>query len=108
MKITIESLSKFDSQQFHDCAISTIECNYDTHVVVLPLLYSPYTEVAEKKIIIFNDITHVSIEVEEPWGEGIYICDMQLVLTDNKDLLSVAIQLNSGDKIKIHCKSFQI
>jgi hypothetical protein len=114
MKITPDTISKFDTSLFHDCALSKITCDYTNHSVQMPLLLSPYNDESVAILLLFGCTRSFEIELEEPWGEGIYVNDILITRnipalspTSNADIISVIITLNSGDTIKIRSETLE-
>ncbi len=104
----IENLAELSAESFHDFAISTINCDYENHIVYMPL--SGASRQNELFIVKFFDVKNLSVGLEEPWGDGIYISDIRYVTPVDiaNRYFDVILQLNSGDMITVVCTKFGI
>ncbi len=105
MKYSINNLSTFKTESFHDFAVSKINCNYENHTVEIPLLSR-----SRSCLFFFSDVKGLSISIEEPWGEGIYIADIlcKKAINKSENLFDFVVLVNSGDRIAISCTAFEV
>jgi hypothetical protein len=112
MKITSDTIKQFDSSIFHDTVVSTIVCDYEHHLIKIPLLGSLKNGESLNIYLSFEETISFSMSFEEPWGEGIYINEIVILENNinsisNTSLIKVSITLNSGDIINISCKTME-
>ncbi len=103
MKYSIDNLNLLRTESFHDYAISEIKCDYDNHVVTIPL-----SEKAPPYLFNFFGVKHLSVSIDEPWGEGVYVSDIYFDTEINKEgVFNMVLLINSGDKIEVTCTDFE-
>jgi hypothetical protein len=112
MKITSDTIKQFDDSIFHDTAISIIICDYEHHLIKMPLLGHLKNDKSPNMYLLFKETKSFSMNFEEIWGEGIYINEIVILensldSSSNTNSIKVSITLNSGDIINICCKTME-
>ncbi len=105
MRYNINNLSLFESGLFHDYSVSKINCDYENHVVEIPIVGQN-----DSCWLFFSDVKGLSVSIEEPWGEGIYVSEIiYKIATDMpENAFDFIVQVNSGDKITVSCTEFEV
>lgn len=106
MEFSIDNLNMLDPRLFHDHAISIIKCDYENHLVELPLLCSSNNN--KVLLLRFFGVSDFSVSINEPWGEGVYVVDTRSTCKPHtsNETFEIVFQINSGDEIRITCINF--
>jgi len=110
--ISRKNLSEIDNVYFHDAEIAEVISNYYNHTIAIPVqLYKKDGIKTFQTIITFENAVGIDISFCEPWGEGIYVLEVNAepveiahgisATLNSEDYFKVGFLLNSGDKINI-------
>ena len=107
---TITNQHELNSLELHDSRISIIQCDYDKHIVIVPILLdSPKYKNVEAKFL-FLGVKKVSVDIYEPWGAGVYVNEVSVnedIQAGKNKTFSTRILLNSGDCIFIESERIE-
>lgn len=93
-----EKLMNLTKIPLHDAELRELICNYDQHLVFIPVKINIPGKRPFNAELRFEDVLNLSIGLFEPWGPGIYIHEVSYKIDGN---INFTILLNSGDKIEI-------
>ena len=111
MVYTKRNITEIKDLYLHDSELMNLEISYFQKSLTIELKSSQ----GKKSFIRTKRLYHLIVEGKEPWGEGIYICelsvivekaDTQLTVSDN-DVFAINILMNSGDKIILYAKEVE-
>lgn len=84
----------------HGAEVRKIFCNYDKHIVKIPVQLHELNENVFASIVLYG-VKHVDIDIFEPWGEGIYIQEVFIEdVKETQDEFSNAFKKEFEEKIQ--------
>lgn len=104
------SFSHKELQQLylHDAEIGLISVNYKEQSATVRLKYPGFYDAT----LLFTQVKHVNIPINEPWGGGIYVSDVKVhnqgSKTKSPSTFETVILLNSGDEIRITASELSV
>lgn len=105
IKINSNSKQYLNNLDIHDSVVEDINCNYDQHIVNIPLLLQSPKNKGIPSNLRFIDVKQLDISIYEPWGAGFYL--NELTIEEINTHLKFVLLLNSGDKISIIAREME-
>ena len=90
----------------HDAVLEGIEVSWGSATASIRLVVAgdPPLEVA----LMFAGIREIHVPHDQPWGPSVFVNEVDHTDSDDKSGVSMRIQMQSGDEIRVHAASLEI